>query len=95
MQELQPAWITGPRPGSAKEYRALYLTRKVDVARTVVVSAQARVSALGWYRLFVNGTDMTGNALVPRWTPFDQFVEYQDYAVRNPRPQPHAACMAR
>lgn len=75
-----PSWITGPRPRSAKEFRALYLRRGLLLEKTVK-AARARVSALGWYRFFVSGADMTGPALVPRWTPFDRYVEYQEYDV--------------
>ncbi|AFR49449.1 alpha-L-rhamnosidase [Gordonia sp. KTR9] len=49
--------------------------------RGQVRTARLRASALGWYRAFVNGDDQTGPALVPRWTPFDQYVEFQDYDV--------------
>lgn len=44
-----------------------------------VVRARAYVSALGWYRLIVGGVDLTGSALVPRFTPLDREVEYQAY----------------
>jgi alpha-L-rhamnosidase len=46
-----------------------------------IVKGRAYVRALEWYRLFINGQGMTGNALVPRFTPFDKIVEYQTYDV--------------
>ena len=58
----------------------LYLRGSIDLPASVV-KGRAYVSALGWYRLFVNGHDITGNALVPRFTPFDKIVEYQTYDV--------------
>lgn len=73
-------WMSGPAPASSSDYRALYLRSTVELAGEVV-RARAYVSALGWYRFFVNGTDLTGPALVPRWTPFDSYVEYQAYDV--------------
>ncbi|WP_162600146.1 alpha-L-rhamnosidase [Streptomyces sp. CS131] len=74
-------WVTGEAPGG-QDYRALYLRGTADLAGEVV-RARAYVSALGWYRFFVNGNDLTGPALVPRWTPFDAEVEYQVYDVTD------------
>ena len=78
----QAQWITGPPPAGKKDRRALYL-RGEALVPAAVVRARAYVSALGWYRLFVNGHDLTGNRLVPRWTPFDDYVEYQIYDVSD------------
>jgi alpha-L-rhamnosidase len=75
-------WITGAPPASKDDDRVLYLRGDLDLGAEVV-RARAYVSALGWYRLFVNGDDQTGSALVPRWTPFDQVVEYQTYDVTD------------
>lgn len=58
----------------------LYLRGTAELAAPVV-RGRAYVSALGWYRFLVNGHDLTGPALVPRWTPFDHYVEYQVYDV--------------
>jgi alpha-L-rhamnosidase len=73
-------WITGPAPATKNDHQALYLRAAVELSAPVV-RGRAYVSALGWYRFFVNGTDETGPALVPRWTPFDDYVEYQVYDV--------------
>jgi alpha-L-rhamnosidase len=72
-------WVTGEAP-AGKDYRVLYLRGTADLP-TEAVTGRAYVSALGWYRFFVNGHDLTGPALVPRWTPFDSEVEYQVYDV--------------
>ncbi|MEU8087083.1 family 78 glycoside hydrolase catalytic domain [Micromonospora sp. NPDC049101] len=72
-------WISGP-PESAQDHAALYLRTTVEVSDRIV-RGRAYVSALGWYRFFVNGHDVTGDALVPRWTPLDHMVEYQTYDV--------------
>ncbi|WP_087485795.1 family 78 glycoside hydrolase catalytic domain [Brachybacterium massiliense] len=72
-------WISSPDGGS-DDRRTLYFRRIVDLPAPVV-RARASVSALGWYRLFINQSDVTGDALVPRWTPFDHEVEYQVYDV--------------
>ncbi len=84
---LQPAdwsarWVSGPAPTSPEEFRTLYLRTVVDVPGAVV-RARAYTSALGWYRFLVNGTDLVGPALVPRWTPFDSYVEYQVHDVTD------------
>ncbi|MBB2943338.1 alpha-L-rhamnosidase [Actinoplanes lutulentus] len=76
----QASWIGGATPASKQDDAVVYLRGLLDLGAEVV-RARAYVSALGWYRLFVNGTDLTGHALVPRWTPFDQAVEYQTYDV--------------
>jgi alpha-L-rhamnosidase len=72
----QAQWI-GAAVG---ERDAVYLRGGVDLPADIV-SARACVSALGWYRFFVNGQDKTGSAQVPRWTHFDHMVEYQVYDV--------------
>jgi alpha-L-rhamnosidase len=76
------SWIGGPPPTSKDDDRVLYLRGNLELDAEVV-RARAYVSALGWYRLFVNGHDLTGSALVPRWTPFDRAVEYQTYDVTD------------
>lgn len=71
------SWVTGPQP-ARKQYPALYLWTEVRL-RDVPARATAYVSSLGWHRFFANGYDLTGPALVPRWTPFDANVEYLSY----------------
>lgn len=70
-------WVTHP-DSTAKDPRTLYFHTTIDL-KAPVVRARAYTSALGWYRLVVNTTDVTGHSLVPRWTPFHQYVEYQTY----------------
>ncbi|KAH0286024.1 hypothetical protein M436DRAFT_66752 [Aureobasidium namibiae CBS 147.97] len=70
-------WITGPVEDTE---HAMYFRGCLTVP-TGVLKARAFVSALGWYRLFVNGRDLTGNCCVPRWTPMNSVVEYQDYDI--------------
>lgn len=66
--------------GGVDERAALYLRGLADLPAGIV-SARACVSALGWYRFFVNGADQTGSALVPRFTHTDHIIEYQVYDV--------------
>lgn len=77
----QASWIAGPDSTTGVAYLRGDLDLLGGADPTDVVRARAHVSALGWYRLLVNGTDLTGAALVPRWTPFDHEVEFQTYDV--------------
>jgi alpha-L-rhamnosidase len=74
------SWISAPGTGGKGDTAALHLRTLVDLP-AAVVRGRAYVSALGWYRLFVNDHDVTGDDLVPRWTPFHDYVEYQAYDV--------------
>ncbi|MEV4124762.1 family 78 glycoside hydrolase catalytic domain [Nocardia sp. NPDC049707] len=73
-------WITAAPLTLPSTDAAVYLRGSVELTEEVV-HGRAYVSGLGWYRFFVNGRDLTGAALVPRWTPFDKIVEYQTYDV--------------
>ena len=77
--EWRASWISGP-DRAPFDTAPLYLRRLIELP-SPVVRGRAYVSALGWYRLFVNGTDLTGPSLVPRYTPFGSIVEYQVYDV--------------
>src|SRR5699024_4686657 len=72
-------WISG-LPSSTEDPRTLYFRREITLA-SPVVRGRAYTTALGWYKLHVNGEDLTGSSLVPRWTPFDDYVEYQAYDI--------------
>lgn len=72
-------WITGPTEDTE---HAMYFRGCLNVP-TGILKGRAFVTALGWYRLFVNGTDLTGNCCVPRWTPLNSAVEYQDYDITS------------
>ena len=76
----QARWIGGPPAKSKADDPVLYLRKDVELSASVV-RARAYVSALGWYRFFVNGHDLTVDALVPRFTPYSEVVEYQTYDV--------------
>lgn len=73
-------WITAAPVTLPSADAAVYLRGSVELTEEVV-RGRAYVSGLGWYRFFVNGRDLTGAALVPRWTPFDEIVEYRTYDV--------------
>lgn len=46
-----------------------------------VVRARVYATALGWYGVSVNDTDITGNSIAPRFTALDHRVEYRAYDV--------------
>ncbi|MFD4960414.1 family 78 glycoside hydrolase catalytic domain [Microbacterium sp. NPDC058389] len=79
---LTASWIAldeTPDPDDA----GVALFRRDLVLPAAVVRARAYASALGWYKLFVNGHDVTGASLVPRWTPMDHLVEYQVFDITD------------
>lgn len=74
--DWRASWIQSPvRVPADVSAPVVAFVRRFRVDSTVT-QARLAVSALGWYRLFVNGTDLTGDALVPRFTSFDHRVEY-------------------
>jgi alpha-L-rhamnosidase len=75
--DWRAAWISHPE-AAKKDPRSVYLSTTIELPADVV-RARAYSSALGWYRLFINEHDITGTALVPRWTPFHNYTEYQVY----------------
>ncbi|QHC61057.1 alpha-L-rhamnosidase [Rathayibacter sp. VKM Ac-2760] len=46
-----------------------------------IASARLYSTALGWYRVFVNGVAVSGDELLPRFTPLDEILEYQVFDV--------------
>ncbi|NQX12579.1 family 78 glycoside hydrolase catalytic domain [Microbacteriaceae bacterium VKM Ac-2855] len=72
-------WITDPVTESP---RTLYFRSDLELP-SPTLRARAYVSALGWYKLWINGVNVTDQALVPRFTPFDAYVEYQTYDVTD------------
>jgi alpha-L-rhamnosidase len=45
------------------------------------VRARLYLSALGWARVFVDDRDLTDGRLIPRFSPFDEEVEYLTFAL--------------
>jgi alpha-L-rhamnosidase len=80
--DWEAAWIAEPPRSKGSPARTQYFRRDLHLAGPVR-RARIYASALGWYRLFVNGVDQTGPDLVPRWTPLDEVVEYQVYDVTD------------
>lgn len=81
-EEWRARWVAGPARGPKDPAATLYLRGDAHVSADIL-RARAHVSSLGWHRLIVNGHDLTGSALVPRWTPLDHEVEYVTYDVTD------------
>lgn len=52
-----------------------------DVRLGAPTTGGVRATARGRYRYYVNGTSVTAGAVVPRWTPFEHDLEYQEFEV--------------
>lgn len=59
-----------------------YLRRTFDL-EAAPVRARLYASARGWYGLAVNGGDVTGVRITPRFTAYDQRLEYEGYDVTD------------
>ncbi len=55
--------------------------RKTFTTHSPVVSARAYVSALGLYRLYLDGKEVSHDLLRPGWTDYHTRVQYQSYDV--------------
>ncbi len=59
-----------------------YLSRHFDLAGPVE-GARLRISALGLYRCFINGTRVGNDVLTPGWTSYWNRLSYQTYDVSD------------
>ncbi|MDT8400412.1 MAG: family 78 glycoside hydrolase catalytic domain [Bacteroidales bacterium] len=55
--------------------------RKEFTVRKDFRSARLLISAAGYYRFFINGTDSENNILSPSWTDYSQRVYYSEYDI--------------
>lgn len=76
-------WISGPLlPNRREQWDPVPLLRREFTVGDVGGPARAYVSALGIYRLWVNGVELTAEALLrPGWTDYDKRVLHQTYAL--------------
>jgi len=61
--------------------RSFYLRRAFTTEHVTIARARVYVSALGAYRLFINGTRVGHDELTPGWTYFPKHIQYQTYDV--------------
>lgn len=76
--DLSPArWIRLDEDYEVGEPGPVQYFRHEFTLPSAPVRARSFSTALGWYRLGVNGTDATGDGLFPGFTAFESRVEYQ------------------
>ncbi|GIO16317.1 alfa-L-rhamnosidase [Cohnella xylanilytica] len=74
-------WISFPLPEDEQgDEPVAYLRKSFSVAKPVA-SARVYASALGAYKLFVNGLPADDTQLNPGWTSYAKRVQYQTYDV--------------
>ena len=74
----QPLW---GRVADRFPSRSFYLRKAFTTKRPAIARARAYVSALGAYRLFINGERVGQDELTPGWTYFPKHILYQTYDV--------------
>lgn len=75
---LEPAtWIRLDEQHEIGETAPVQYFRRELELRAAPVRARAYSTALGWYRLGVNGVDVSGEGIFPGFTAFESRVEYQ------------------
>ena len=73
-----PCWIAAPENAG----KSHVFEKKIHCAGKPV-TALLRVSAVGLYRVFVNGRDITAGLLTPGWTDYETRIQYQEYDVKE------------
>jgi alpha-L-rhamnosidase len=74
-------WIALPVPEAEDEPTPVQYLRRTFHLEGVPVRARLYASARGWYGAFVNGGDVTGVRITPRFTAYEQRVEYEAYDI--------------
>ena len=78
---LATTWITA-MAGQGEHRPALRLARDFTVAKPVA-KATLEATALGLYKPFVNGREVTDRRLMPGWTQYDARVLKQSFDVTS------------
>ena len=71
----------GVDPGPLSESASLF--RKEFKLKKVVESARLYVTALGSYRMFINGNRVGNNILTPEFTNYNERITYQTYDITS------------
>lgn len=77
-------WIGFPHPDppTDRHWPCPFLRAEVVIPDTVR-SARLFATAVGLYRLFVNGVEVSDDALRPGWTDYHRRIQHQTYDVTN------------
>lgn len=71
-----------PGTKTKQDRTTLYFRRFINVPGSVI-RGRLYATAHGWYKSYINMTNVTADAQVPRWTPHDRYTEYQTYDVTS------------
>ncbi|KAJ5359094.1 uncharacterized protein N7496_011507 [Penicillium cataractarum] len=69
-----------PLSSQLQDRDVLYFRRDITLQQPAC-RARVYASGLGWYKLVINGVNVTGRAQVPRWTPYENHLEYSVFDV--------------
>ena len=81
-EEWKAGFITGEEEADAEKSGSTCLRKKICL-KGEVESAFVCVTALGLYRLFLNGEKVGEDELAPGWTSYDKHLCYQTYDVTD------------
>ncbi|MEH2919590.1 family 78 glycoside hydrolase catalytic domain [Samsonia erythrinae] len=79
--EWKADWITPDRDDEPAE--SVYLLRRLFTAGKKVASARLYSSALGVYRLYLNGSPVGDDLFSPGWTSYDDHIQFQSADVTS------------
>lgn len=80
--EWKGGFITGEEEADGEKSGSTRLRKKIRL-KGEVESAYVCVTALGLYRLFLNGKKVGDDELAPGWTSYDRHLCYQTYDVTD------------
>ena len=80
--DWQAQWVTGPADAFERpDHRPCPLVRNEFEVAEIDGPARLYISALGLYRIWLNGQEVTGDRFAPGYTEYDQRVPYRTYDV--------------
>ena len=77
------SWIGLPVTESVEEPTRVQYLRRTFTLEEKPRRARVYASARGWYGLSLNGVDVTGVRIAPRFTAYDRRLEYEGYDVTD------------
>ena len=76
-------WVGLPVEEAEDEPTPVQYLRRSFQLEEIPVRARLYASARGWYGVAINGGDVTGVRITPRFTAYDQRLEYEAYDVTD------------